>query len=91
MTPSELTVRKVSHRGDVREWTLNPVWARLHRETHEEFGLQRLFLVSQRPAADDRGLPRPAGEGKLCARLGGRAGGGQARADADGAGIDIPS
>jgi uncharacterized membrane protein len=46
VTPSELTMRQVSRRGQVREWTLNPVWARLDRETHEEFGLQRLFLVS---------------------------------------------
>lgn len=46
VTPSELTVRKVSHRGDVNEWTLNPVWVRLQRDVHEEFGLQRLFLES---------------------------------------------
>jgi uncharacterized membrane protein len=46
VTPSELTMRQVSRRGQVREWTLNPVWARLDRETHEEFGLQKLFLVS---------------------------------------------
>jgi uncharacterized membrane protein len=46
MTPSALTVRKVSHRGQVAEWTLNPVWVRLQRETHEEFGIVRLFLVS---------------------------------------------
>jgi uncharacterized membrane protein len=46
MTPSALTVRKVSHRGEVAEWTLNPVWVRLQREAHEEFGIERLFLVS---------------------------------------------
>src|SRR5215510_1919375 len=46
ITPSELKVRKVSHRGEVQEWTLNPVWVRLARETHEEFGIERLFLVS---------------------------------------------
>ena len=46
VTASELTVRKVSHRGGVREWTLNPVWARLDRIVHEEFGIERLFLVS---------------------------------------------
>jgi uncharacterized membrane protein len=46
MTPSALTVRKVSHRGKVAQWTLNPVWVRLQRETHDEFGLERLFLVS---------------------------------------------
>lgn len=46
VTASELTVRKVSHRGGVREWTLNPLWVRLERIVHDEFGIQRLFLVS---------------------------------------------
>ncbi len=46
MTPSTLKVRKVSHRGEIAEWTLNPVWVRLDREVHEEFGIERLFLVS---------------------------------------------
>ncbi len=47
VTTSELRVRKVTHRGRVTEWTLNPVWVQLDREVHEEFGLQRLFLVSR--------------------------------------------
>jgi uncharacterized membrane protein len=47
MTASALTVRKVSHRGKVAEWTLNPLWVRLDREADEEFGLMRLFLVSR--------------------------------------------
>ena len=46
MTASTLTVRKVSHRGHVAEWTLNPVWVRLQREANDEFGIQRLFLIS---------------------------------------------
>jgi len=46
VTASELTVRKVNHRGGVREWTLNPLWVRLERIVHEEFGVERLFLVS---------------------------------------------
>jgi uncharacterized membrane protein len=37
----------VSHRGRAAEWTLNPLWTRLDRETHAEFGLLRLFLVSR--------------------------------------------
>jgi uncharacterized membrane protein len=47
VTPSELHVKKVSARGQVAEWSLNPVWVRLERETHEEFGLLKLFLVSR--------------------------------------------
>jgi uncharacterized membrane protein len=47
VTSSELRVRKVSHRGQVSEWTLNPLWVRLDREVHAEFGIERLFLVSR--------------------------------------------
>jgi uncharacterized membrane protein len=47
VTPSELTVRKVSHRGEAAEWTLNPVWVKLHRETHKEYGIERLLLLSR--------------------------------------------
>jgi uncharacterized membrane protein len=46
VTPSELHVKKVSARGRVAEWSLNPVWVRLERESDEEFGLLRLFLIS---------------------------------------------
>jgi uncharacterized membrane protein len=46
VTPTELKVRQVSHLGRVRQWTLNPLWVRLDRVVHEEFGIERLFLVS---------------------------------------------
>jgi uncharacterized membrane protein len=46
VTASELTLRKVNHRGAVRQWTLNPLWVRLERIVHAEFGIERLFLVS---------------------------------------------
>jgi uncharacterized membrane protein len=47
VTPSELRLKRVSHRGEAREWSMNPLWTRLERETHEDFGLLRLFLVSR--------------------------------------------
>jgi uncharacterized membrane protein len=47
VTALTLKVRKVSHRGVVREWVLNPLWVRLDKITHEEFGIERLFLVSR--------------------------------------------
>jgi uncharacterized membrane protein len=47
LTPVELKIRKVSHRGQVREWLLNPLWTRLDKVTHEEFGIERLSLVSR--------------------------------------------
>jgi uncharacterized membrane protein len=46
VTPSELTVRKVTPRGRVSEWTLNPLWVHLDRVVHAELGTERLFLVS---------------------------------------------
>ena len=36
VTPSELTVRKVSHQGRISEWTLNPLWVKLDRVVHAE-------------------------------------------------------
>jgi uncharacterized membrane protein len=45
LTPSELRVRRVSHRGQVAEWVLNPLWVRLDQQVHEEYGVERLYLV----------------------------------------------
>jgi uncharacterized membrane protein len=47
VTPATLKLRKVSHRGAVREWVLNPLWVQIDKVTHEEFGIERLFLVSR--------------------------------------------
>lgn len=47
VTSTALKVRKVSHRGRVREWVLNPLWVRLDKVAHEEFGIERLFLVAR--------------------------------------------
>jgi uncharacterized membrane protein len=37
----------VSHRGERREWRFNPLWTRLDREHDDEFGLQKLALISR--------------------------------------------
>jgi uncharacterized membrane protein len=42
---TELRVRRVSHRGHTMEWVLNPLWVQIDRQTHEEFGIERLYLV----------------------------------------------
>ena len=47
VTPSELRVRRVSHRGHVVEWVLNPLWVQLDQKIHDEFGIERLYLVSR--------------------------------------------
>ena len=47
VTPSELRVRRVSHRGHVVEFVLNPLWVRLDQVAHEEYGIEKLYLVSK--------------------------------------------
>ena len=47
VTSSELTLRKINPGGRVRQWTLNPLWVRLERIVHDEFGIERLFLVTR--------------------------------------------
>jgi uncharacterized membrane protein len=41
----EIHVRRTSHRGHSLEWRFNPLWVQIERKTHEEFGLERLYLV----------------------------------------------
>src|SRR5512142_1120528 len=47
VTPSELRVRRVSHRGQVVEWAFNPLWVRLDTEIDEDFGIEHLYLISR--------------------------------------------
>ena len=82
MTPSELRLRQVSHRGEVAEWTLNPLWTRLDRETHEEFGLLKLFLVSRGRRLAVAGFLSPKEKESFAAALCGGARRGAPRADA---------
>lgn len=39
-------MRRVSHRGHVVEWVLNPL-GQLDQQTHAEFGIETLYLVSR--------------------------------------------
>jgi uncharacterized membrane protein len=47
VTPTELRVRRVNHRGHVAEWVLNPLWVQIDQKAHEEFGIEKLYLVSR--------------------------------------------
>ncbi len=47
VTTAEIRVRRVSARGAVVEWAANPLWVRLDRDIHPEFGVQKLALVSR--------------------------------------------
>src|ERR1700742_228915 len=70
VTPSELRVRKVSHRGKVAEWSLNPLWVRIDRDSHEEFGIERLFLVSRGRRLQIAGFLSPPEKESFAAALG---------------------
>lgn len=47
ITSLELSVAKVSARGSRREWRFNPLWVRLVRRDHEDFGLTRLAFAAR--------------------------------------------
>jgi uncharacterized membrane protein len=55
VSPLEFLLRKVPVKGVPAEWRFNPLWTRLERYEHEEFGVQRLAVVS-------RGLRVPVGQ-----------------------------
>jgi uncharacterized membrane protein len=48
LTHIELLVRRVTWRGRLSQWSFNPLWVKLSREEHAEFGTQRIALVEGR-------------------------------------------
>jgi uncharacterized membrane protein len=70
VTASELKLRKVSHRGEVAEWSLNPLWVKLDREVDEEFGIAQLFLVSRGRRLPVAGFLAPNEKESFAAALG---------------------
>lgn len=46
LTYFELQLRRFGRRTPPREWRFNPAWVRLERGETDEYGLQRLALVS---------------------------------------------
>jgi uncharacterized membrane protein len=47
VTPIALSLAKVSPEGARAEWQFHPSWVYLHKETHEEYGVQKVALVSR--------------------------------------------
>ncbi len=47
VTPLDLSLEKVSAKGARAEWHFNPSWVSLHKETHDEYGVQKVALVSR--------------------------------------------
>jgi len=70
VTSSVLRVRKVSHLGRVREWVLNPLWVHLDKVEMEEFGIDRLFLVSRGKKLTIAGFLSPDEKASFAKELG---------------------
>lgn len=47
LTHLELRVDKVSQYGATSGWTFNPAWVRLEKQEHEEYGLEKLLVISR--------------------------------------------
>lgn len=60
LTPLELSIRKISPRGELSDFRFNTAWVRLHREEDEEFGLMRLAVAERRRLVDVGGFLAPS-------------------------------
>ncbi len=47
VSPVQLLLRKFHWKGGTQEWRMNPLWTRLRKDSHPEFGVQKLALVSR--------------------------------------------
>jgi uncharacterized membrane protein len=52
LTHIELLFRRMSWRGRMSEWRFNPLWVKLARQDHAEFGTQRIALVEGRRSVE---------------------------------------
>lgn len=69
VTPLELSLAKVSAKGLRREFRFNPSWVRLHKEEHEEFGIQRLSLRSRGRSVEVAGFLGPDAKAEFASGL----------------------
>lgn len=70
VTPLELVFEKVSVRGQRRVWRFNPSWVRLEQDVHEEFGTERVALVSRGEAVEIGAFLGPEQKAALARDLG---------------------
>lgn len=69
VTPFELVIVKVNAKGERGEWRFNPCFVRLECEEHEEFGIQRLALVSFGRSIEIAGFLGPREKAKFAESL----------------------
>ena len=69
VTPIELKLAKVSAKGAAREFLFNPAWVRLDRSEHEEYGVERLALVSHGRSVEFGSFLGPARKAEVAGDL----------------------
>ena len=69
LTPIELHLAKMSARGRLAEWRFHPSWVRLTRDEHEEYGTQRVALVSRGVSVEVAGFLGPGAKADLATTL----------------------
>lgn len=52
VTRIEVLLRRVTARGERREWRFNPAWTRLHKVLDDEYGLMALAVLSRGQRVD---------------------------------------
>ena len=69
VTPLELSLAKVSAGGERREFLFSPGFVRLEKNEHEEYGVQRLDLVSRGRRVEVAGFLGPDAKADLARDL----------------------
>jgi uncharacterized membrane protein len=69
VTPLHLQLAKISARGARAEWRFNPLWVRLEKVEHPEFGLCRLSLASAGRRVEVAGFLGPDAKAEFAREL----------------------
>ncbi|MGA8170472.1 MAG: DUF2244 domain-containing protein [Methylocystis sp.] len=69
VTPLELVFERVASGGRREVWRFNPSWTRLEQDVHEEFGTERVTLVSRGESVEIGAFLGPAQKAVLARDL----------------------
>ena len=71
VTPLEVSVAKVTQHGQRSEFFCHPAWVRLERQVHEEYGVERVSLVSRGRALEVASFLGPDAKARFAESLSG--------------------
>lgn len=69
LTPLELSLAKVTARGERSEFRWNPLWVRLQKEEDEDYGVRRVALVSRGREVEVAGFLGPGAKAEFATGL----------------------